>query len=614
MLNTTQTFYDNSVFKYRSTTSRITIQVFDTVAKSDISNVACNDFFLFKATQLYDEKKYDTNWATLEKDEFLLDGSLSLLPDEIEDDEQIGWWTILSKASGLFDTNPKLTIEFNNEHSTAGLTVYYDDFSYPLLSKAYWYRDNTLLASETLEGTSNCQVFTTAVNNYNKVVIEITKAKPYAFVKMSTIDYGFIKIITPTDLESASIKETCSLISNTITANTLKFNIFNYDNEYNLFDETNLFKYFKKGQQCNVEAGVLNRQTNEYEYVDMGIYYINSTEVSSGLLKITAYGILETLNSQTFYSNFYDNVTVENIAAEILDGYSYTIHSNVKDTLLTGYIPSQTKKEALKVLCIAAGAVAKETRDGGIIIYSPTDDMSTNQIIEADTLYEAYDYAPFIVAGEPSIYKTVKPIPYMFTIDRSQQLSILTTSLIDFYKQVNVTYKNYALSSTEEKIFNETVITDENGQALISHDACKVSSDSGQDLTHYVDYSILNGDPLTTYTVIINGYKYETSDGIASAYSKKDDGSAYDDVKVSVDLTSSNDLIGNKETAYNCAKWYLSQMQKRKDISFDWWAVATAEATDFCNVETETDGDILMEIDSIEYNLLDLTAKVQGVA
>lgn len=612
MLKTSQTFYDYSVYKYRSTTSKITVQVFDTVAKSDISNVSVNDSFLFNKEQIYDDKKYDTEYATLEQDEFILDGSLALLPDTLSD-EQIGWWSILSNGGGRFTTNPKITIEFNNEHSTAGITVYYDSFSYPLKSKCYWYKDDTLLANETLDGESEIQVFTTAVNNYNKVVIEILQAKPYAFCKVSTIDYGFIKIITPSDLSSGSIKETCSLISNTISPNTLKFDIFNYDNYYNLFDDTNLYKYFKQGQQCDVEAGVLNLETNEYEYVNMGTYYISKTEISNGLLKITAYGLLETLNSQTFYSKFYDNESAETIVADILDGFNYYIHPNVKDTLLTGYIPSQSKKEALKVLAIAIGACVKETRDGTINIYRPTDDMSSNQIIESDTEYEGYDYASFIVAGEQPIYKSINPLPYSFTIDRTQQISILQSSLIDYYKQVDVTWKKYSLSTEEEEIFNEDVVTDENGIGLIKHDACKVSSDSGQSLEHYVDYSILTGTPNATYTVVINGYKYETVDNIASAYSKGD-GSAYDDVKVTASLTSSNQLIGSKEVALECAKWYLSQMQKRKDISFTWWAVATTEATDFVDVETLESGNVQMEIDSIEYNLLDLTAKVEGVA
>lgn len=74
MLRTSQTFYDYSVYKYRSTTSKITVQVFDTVAKSDISNVSINESFLFNKEQIYDDKMYDTEYATLEQDEFILDG------------------------------------------------------------------------------------------------------------------------------------------------------------------------------------------------------------------------------------------------------------------------------------------------------------------------------------------------------------------------------------------------------------------------------------------------------------------------------------------------------------------------------------------------------------
>ena len=272
MLNTTQTFYDNSVFKYRTTKSQVTIDVFDTVAKEDIKNVSCNSYYFFYPEQIYDGKKYDKQFATLEQNEFLLDGNLTLLNNEIGN-EQIGWWSPISDEKGGWGTNPTITIELTNLHSTAGITCFYDSFSLPLKSKCYWFNDELLLDTMELESSNYTQVFLNPVNNYNKIVIELLEAHPNAFVKMSTIDYGVTKTFTGEDLESIKVKEEVSLISNTLSPNKLEFNIFNYDDEYGVFDTENLFKYFKQGQKCYANASVLNRQTNEYEYIDGAVLY-----------------------------------------------------------------------------------------------------------------------------------------------------------------------------------------------------------------------------------------------------------------------------------------------------------------------------------------------------
>ena len=55
-------------------------------------------------------------------------------------------------------------------------------------------------------------------------------------------------------------------------------------------------------------------------------------------------------------------------------------------------------------------------------------------------------------------------------------------------------------------------------------------------------------------------------------------------------------------------------MQKRLDISFKWWAVATTEASEFLEVETTYGTVVKAQISSIEYDLGGgLTATVKGV-
>ena len=58
----------------------------------------------------------------------------------------------------------------------------------------------------------------------------------------------------------------------------------------------------------------------------------------------------------------------------------------------------------------------------------------------------------------------------------------------------------------------------------------------------------------------------------------------------------------------------MEQMQKRLDIGFKWWAVATMEASEYLEVETTYGTIVKAQISSIEYDLgSGLTATVKGV-
>lgn len=610
MIQTTQSFYDNSIYKYRNTRSSITIDVFDNTAKQDISTLSVNDYRFYNQQQLIDNVKYDEKYATGELNEFKLNGSMTLLPNDITN-KQIGWWTNLGNANGLFTTNPTLTINLDNLHSTIGLTFIYDEFSYPLKSKAYWYNNSTLIQSYELNSTSNIQVFDNPCDLYNKVVLEIIQVKPYAYAKLGELNFGITTTFDGDKLQGAKITEHCSIMSNTIDPNELEFKIIDYDETYNLFNTENLVKYFKFGQKCYVNAGVYVKEIKEYEDISMGIYYIDTPNKDKGILTIKAYGLLNLLNSQQFYSPFYTNETVKNILDDILEDYSYYVHDNVKNKLLTGYIPRTTKKEALKYVAIASGSIIKEGRDGKIYIYQATPDFSTNQIVSDETIYEQYGMANILMAGDSIIPRVQIPKPFIFTVTREQRLSDIKSSMIDVYNRCDVTYKNYELEQTSE-LYNETIKTDESGQAIIEY-GFPVSVESvttTASYENYADCTIITGTPLTDYSVVVSGKKYAVNDNVMSSYTNVQ--GAYDEAKKTMELTSCNELI-TSTNAKDCASWYLTSLQKRKDIEFDWWSIATTEASDFINVITSFNTNEQMQINEMKYDLYDLIATVKGV-
>ena len=57
------------------------------------------------------------------------------------------WSNVLSDASGNFASNPLMTIQFDTNHSSVGLTLHFSE-SYPLGMVIKWYNSSNLQISE----------------------------------------------------------------------------------------------------------------------------------------------------------------------------------------------------------------------------------------------------------------------------------------------------------------------------------------------------------------------------------------------------------------------------------------------------------------------------------
>lgn len=615
MIETTQDFYKYSTYKYRQTQTEISVDTIDLTSKSNISNLSVNADTYFYSIQLSNNIKTAPNWATLELNEFLLDGKRTLLNDSFLGKE-IGWWSELSDSSGYFTTNPQLTIDFSSAHSSIGLTFYYDDFSYPLEYQVKWYYNSTLLDSGTFTGSSKTQIANKSVKGYNKIVLTITKAKPYAYIKLLEVDYGVRLDFTGEQLQGSKLKEEVSLMSNQLVSDSLEFNIINYNSAYDILNPIDITDYFSKGQKVDVRSGVLNLSSNEYEYIDMGKFYIDTATNQNGLLNIKCYGILNTLNEEDFYSPFYENATVETIASDILDGYSYYIHENIKDVELTGYIPIKSKKEALKTLLIAANGVVKEGRDGRLYIFKATEELSHNQIISGLTSYSSYPLAPFKVAGEMCLANSIEPIEDVLTVGRDTRTSQINVKKIGYYHKVEVVQKNYTKNGSSETLFDDDILTDSEGMAIIDFGTpvydVVVPSSLTYSIYTFATCCVLVGAVNTTYNITITGKKYGITESTISA-TRTIDENVLSETRETMTIDSYNELIGNNAIASNCANWYLSQLKKRLDVEFNWWSVATVEASDWLKVVTSFNKAQILQTSIIEYDLNTLSAKVKGV-
>ncbi|MEG0165639.1 hypothetical protein [Anaerorhabdus sp.] len=619
MQDTTQTFYDNSIFKYRYTKYDLTFDVYDVTSKQDCT-ITSNSRRIEHLKELIDDINEPSKYFVEgEVSGFPLNGSKETMPDDLSD-LNIGWWSPMSNENGTWDFNPVLTFDFTEAHTSIGITLNFDKFSKPNKIKISWFDERQSLILSKIDEVDSAECYIDlGMENYFKITIEFLETYPYRYIKLYEIWFGKKFLLTGDELTGCKIKEQISTISNQIYPNECKFDLDNTNGKYDVFNPTQLMKFFQKRQQVKTNAYVADRKTMNYESVPMGTYYLDKFETKSGKGNFVALGLINLMANQTFAkSKFYDNEKVSVIVSEVIPEYKYYIHDNVRDAHLTGYIPCTTVKDALKLIAVATGSIIKEGRDGIIYIYRPTEEVISNQIITENTVYEKYGFAGIQLAElQPMPFLDV-PKPLIFEVTRETRLSELESAQIAFYDRCDVYCTNYIKDVNAEfkELFKGEVLTDENGIAIIQYSDAPVyelnvaTTFTNLEFNHYAASTIVKGLPNTTYSLIVTGkIMIKNISIVTSTLGINSPG----EIAQTIKLDNDNTLIGNVGTAKNLATWYLSQLQKRNDIKFNWWSVCTTEAGDFLNVDTSYGNKLLSQVTSIEYDMDGLTATVKGV-
>lgn len=221
------------------------------------------------------------DYGTLEKDYFLLNGSMPEMPDT--PDDVVFFSSEMSGASGTFTENPLLIITFTENHTSACLTLHFVG-DYPLEMKIRWKDgDGNIIEMETYQVDKNKYVAWKQVENYRVVEIEFTKAKPYRYVKFRYIEYG-TDIICGVDgypVKDAKLVEECDPISNKIAINKLTFKVIDENNDFNIGNMSGLHKVFQSGQKVLANE-IVNGETKL-----LGAFFLDDYSTTKNVTSIT---------------------------------------------------------------------------------------------------------------------------------------------------------------------------------------------------------------------------------------------------------------------------------------------------------------------------------------
>lgn len=449
--------------------TEITLDLIDVTAKSD-SSPAVSDIQPFAdPQQLKRDDLAVSDYATLEDDFFLLDGSKTLFPDSPAGMDFGYWSQSMSGADCSFENPPVLEISFTEQHTSAGLTLHFLP-DYPDLVNVQWYTlGGVLIISKNFSPNALDYFCDCPVENFGRVVVTFLRtAKPYRYIKLRAIDYGTFLTYADTDVVEAKITEEVDLISNTLSINMANFTLHSPMDEFNLVNPQGKFKLFQQSQKVHI------RHFLDSGPVQMGTFRLatwQSADASTG--QFTANASVGELDKTDFkLGRVYVNEPSGNIIDAIMTsaGWAdYEVEVAIRSTSLSGWLAISSHRTALQQVAFAAGAIVDDSRGSTIRIYS-------------------------------------QPPTYNHLIPRSRKFSGGSVKLLSYISDVSLTAHSYALKADAEQIFQGTLAT---GRHEIRFDAAcaELAITGGTIAEQHPNYVIVQVD--SDSEVTITGRKCE---------------------------------------------------------------------------------------------------------
>lgn len=318
--------------------------------------------------ELFRQETEQPPYATLELNQFVLDGSKSILPETPVD---VAFWSSgKSSADTSFAVHPTIEISFSQQHSSAGLTLYFAD-DYPTEVRISWYNlSGTKIDSKTFYPDSMIYVCRYQIENYGKIVIEFMRTRlPECYAKLRYILYGLDLSWEEDLIQKAKMQEEVDLTSGTLSINTADVSIVDEENDFDIGNMNGAWKSVQKGQE------VALTEYKDGKAILAGTFFIDQSSFKDNVASFSLTDRIGLMDKYMFYDGeVYDNV----LAGVILESIfacagveKYVIDDAVYNIPLSGYLGIQTCRTALQRVCFACGAIADDSRSDTVKVYKP---------------------------------------------------------------------------------------------------------------------------------------------------------------------------------------------------------------------------------------------------
>lgn len=372
------------------TKASIKFGLIDITAKQD-SQLSVNDKQNFVyLSDLKSDSIEETKYGTCEKNQFVLDGTFGLMPQNLYN--MCLWSNMMSGENGVFETPLVLTINFSEPHTSSALTLVFSeagDYCNSLNLK-YYNKNNTLIKDLNFEPDNYKYICNGTAEKYSKIVITFNSTNnPYRYLKLYKILYGAEKVFEGDNLISANLLEEIDLLSSELSINTLDFTVHSDNDDFNIINPQGIYSSLQKRQKLEVTETLLK----ENKKINMGTLYLTEWKNKDHkTMEFKAQDILGFLDTQNFYGGFYDGQSFMNVVSNILlsaglgDGV-FNISDELADIEIYGHIQICTCRQALQQVAFVAGAIVDCSRSSKINFYK-LDESTTENLISKSNIFQ----------------------------------------------------------------------------------------------------------------------------------------------------------------------------------------------------------------------------------
>lgn len=447
------------------TNCKVEMEFTDTTAVED-SSVSTEDNFIYGDTKLFMVKREYPAFAYLDLNQFVLDGSCTILSDAVE----VPFTSMqVSDGEGEFATIPTVLVEFTIKHTSVGLTLCFGQ-DYPRKIKITWYDLAGVKLTEAEFYPDGILYFCKKqVENYGKVKIEFLQSRlPGQRAELQFIKYGTEICWNEENIQSASVHEEVDCTGATIPINTADISIVDEEKDFDLQNHEGTWKSIQKKQEVQIWEEIENQK------ISVGAMFIDKWESDGNIVKLSLIDKLGVMDKTKFYEGrIYEQEAAGNIIDEIMASAGvaeYSVSEEIRAILLTGYIGICSHKEALQQVAFACGAVVDCRRTAKVHVYLP--DRFADTVIGPNRKFE------------------------------------MSTELDSYVSGVSISYNAYSISETESKIYSDMLYAGDN--RIEFSEACQPESlrvSVGTVLVAKTNYAVIR---MTTDAICtLTGRKYE---------------------------------------------------------------------------------------------------------
>ncbi len=310
------------------------------------------------------------DYATLEKNTFLLDGNENILPQD--NYSNTGYCSsIMSGLDNMFENPIELVIDFDSYHTSAGITIQFGDDAYcDDLLITYLSDGEIVFSNRYYPNNSKAYLEKNVIENYNKIIITFYSMNlPNRYLKILDIEYGFEKIFSEIDIESADSDSSINILSSELPVNTLDFSIIDKESLFNVVNPNGYYKDMQENQKISV-----------YEYLNdrklfIGNFYLTGwSNPSVAKADFQAHDLIGVLDNYTFKGGIYTNIKASDLIIQIFEQANisdYEFEESLQEIYVTGYVPMCSCRQALQQILFVSGAVCTTSGVDGIKIFKP---------------------------------------------------------------------------------------------------------------------------------------------------------------------------------------------------------------------------------------------------